>query len=73
MKYWEIVADRLRKVGWSLGRVSALGVEGRTICIVDGHRDDANRFFVRADFSEACVREFPLPFDPVTILLPHCA
>jgi hypothetical protein len=32
-------------VGW----VSALGVEGRTIWIVDAHRDDGKRFIVRAD------------------------
>jgi hypothetical protein len=51
MNYWEIIADRLHETGWSLGRVSALGVEGRTICIVDAHRDDGNRFVVRADES----------------------
>ena len=49
MKYWEIIADNLHKAGWSLGWVSALDLEGRTIWIVDAHRDDGRRFIVRAD------------------------
>jgi hypothetical protein len=49
MKYWEIIADRLSKAGWSLGWVSAIDSEGRTIWIVDAHRDDGRRFIVRAD------------------------
>jgi hypothetical protein len=32
-----------------LGWVSAVDCEGRTIWIVDAHRDDAGRFIVRAD------------------------
>ena len=48
MKYWEIIADRLSKAGWSLGWVSALDVEGRTLWIVDAHRH-GKRFIVRAD------------------------
>ena len=39
MKYWERVADNLKKSGWSLGWVSALDLERRTIWIVDAHRD----------------------------------
>jgi len=46
---WEIIADNLSKVGWSWGCVSALDREGRTIWIVDAHRDDGTRFIVRAD------------------------
>jgi len=38
VKYWEIVTDNLSKAGWSLGWVSALDVEGRTIWIADVHR-----------------------------------
>ena len=34
-----------RAVGW----VSAVDSEGRTIWIVDAHRDDAKRFVVHAD------------------------
>jgi hypothetical protein len=49
VKYWEIIADNLSKAGWSLGCVSALGVERRTIWIVDAHRDDGKSFIVRAD------------------------
>jgi hypothetical protein len=49
MKYWEIIADNLHKAGWSLGWVSALDLEGRTIWIVDAHRDDGRRFVVHAD------------------------
>jgi len=37
VKYWEIIADRLSKAGWSLGWVSAIHGEGRTIWIVDAH------------------------------------
>jgi hypothetical protein len=48
MKYWEIIADRLSKAGWSLGWVSALDVEGRMIWIVDAH-GNGKRFVVHAD------------------------
>ncbi len=49
MKDWEIIADRLSKAGWSLGWVSAIDSQGRTIWIVDAHRDDGKRFVVHAD------------------------
>ena len=49
MKYWELVADKLSKAGWSLGWVSAIDSEGRTIWIVDAHRDNGKRFVVRSD------------------------
>jgi hypothetical protein len=48
MKYWEIIADNLHDAGWSLGWVSALDLEGRTIWIVDAH-GYGKRFIVRAD------------------------
>lgn len=44
----EIIADNLHDAGWSLGRVSALDLKGRTIWIVDAHRN-RERFVVRAD------------------------
>jgi hypothetical protein len=44
----EIIADNLKKRGWSLGWVSALDLEGRTIWIVDAH-GYGKRFIVRAD------------------------
>ena len=37
VNYWEIIADNLKKRGWSWGWVSALDCEGRTIWIVDAH------------------------------------
>jgi hypothetical protein len=49
VKYWEIIADKLSKAGWSLGCVSAVDSEGRTLRIVDAHRDDGRRFVVHAD------------------------
>ena len=48
MKYWEIIADNLHNPGWSLGWVSGLDSEGRTIWIVDAH-GYGKRFIVRAD------------------------
>jgi hypothetical protein len=47
--YWEIVADNLKKAGWSLGWVSAVDSNGRTIWIADAHRDDGKRYVVHAD------------------------
>ena len=66
MKYWEIIADRLSKAGWSWGCVSALDREGRTIWIADCNRSDgAKRFVVHADEKltafvelEAAIHEF---------------
>ena len=49
MKYWEIIADNLSKAGWSWGCLSAVDRDGRTIWIVDAHRDNGKRFVVRAD------------------------
>jgi hypothetical protein len=40
MKYCEIIADNLKKRGWSWGRLSAIDSSGRTIWIVDAHRGD---------------------------------
>jgi len=49
MKCWEIIADNLNKAGWSLGCVSAVDCEGRTIWIADAHRGDGQRFIVHAE------------------------
>jgi len=46
---WQINSDNLKKAGWSWGYVSAVDSEGRTIWIVDAHRDDGKRFVVRAN------------------------
>ncbi len=48
MRYSEIIADNLHKAGWSLGWVSAVNREERTIWIVDAH-GYGKRFIVRAD------------------------
>jgi len=48
VKYWEIIANNLSKAGWSLGWVSALDQEGRTVWIVDA-RGHGKRFVVRDD------------------------
>jgi len=48
MKYWEIIADNLKKAGWSWGCVSAIDSKGRTMWIVDAHRDDGKQFVVHA-------------------------
>jgi hypothetical protein len=44
---WEMIADNLSKAGWSWGYVSAIDSQGRTIWIVDAHRN-GKRFIVRA-------------------------
>ena len=49
MKDWEIIAGNLSKARWSWGCVSAINSKGRTIWIVDAHRDDGKRFVVHAD------------------------
>jgi hypothetical protein len=45
----EIIADNLKKAGWSWGCVSALDSSGRTIWIADAHRGDGKRFVAHAD------------------------
>ena len=49
IKYWEIIADKLSKAGWSWGCIAAIDREARTIWIADAHRGDGKRFVVRAD------------------------
>jgi hypothetical protein len=49
VKYWEIIADRLSKSGWSWGCVAVVNDEGRVIFVVDAHRDDGKRYVVRSD------------------------
>jgi hypothetical protein len=49
VKDWESIADDLSKAGWSWGWVSAVDCEGRTIWIIDAHRDDGKRFVARSD------------------------
>jgi hypothetical protein len=49
VKFWEVIADNLKKAGWSWGCVSTVDHKGRTIWIADAHRDDVKRFVVRAE------------------------
>jgi hypothetical protein len=49
MKCWEIIGDDISKAGWSCGCVSAVDSKGRTIWIVDAHRDNGKRFVARSD------------------------
>jgi hypothetical protein len=46
MKNWEVIADNLSEAGLSWGCVSGVDSDGRTIWIVDAHRDDGKRFVV---------------------------
>ena len=57
MKHWEIIADNLSKAGWSWGYVSAVDREGRTVWIVDAHRNNGRRFIVRSDGLLTAFRE----------------
>jgi hypothetical protein len=43
--YWAT----LGAAGWSWGCVATVDSNGRTIFVVDAHRDDGKRFAVRAD------------------------
>jgi hypothetical protein len=43
------IKANLSKAGWSLGCVSAVDSDGRTIRIADAHRGDDQHFIVRAD------------------------
>jgi hypothetical protein len=47
VKDWEVIADNLHDADWSLGWVSALDLEGQTICI-DAH-GYGHRFIVHAE------------------------
>jgi hypothetical protein len=46
-KYWEIIADNLKKAGWSLGCVAVVNCEGRTIWIANAHHDQGTVLFVQ--------------------------
>jgi hypothetical protein len=48
MKYWEIIADNLKKRGWRCGCISSTDREGRQFWVVAAEREDAGRFIVHA-------------------------
>ena len=64
MKYWETIANNLKKAGWGWGCVSALDREGRTIWIADAHRDDGKRFVVRAGEKLSIAKALPKERQP---------
>jgi hypothetical protein len=66
VKYWETIADNLSKAGWSLGWVSAVDSNGRTIWIADAHRGDGQRFVVRADVVAGFTNPLPTITTPFT-------
>jgi hypothetical protein len=68
----EIIADNLSKSGWSLGWVSALDFDGRTIWIVDAHRDDGRRFVVHADEILTAFLELESAIRGVWVKRCHC-
>jgi hypothetical protein len=49
VKYWEIIADKLSKAGWSWGCVLAIDSRGRTIFVADAHRDNGKRLIAHAE------------------------
>ena len=49
MKYWETIADSLKKAGWSLDCISSTDHDGRQFWVVAAERENAGRFIVRAD------------------------
>jgi hypothetical protein len=57
LKYWEIIADNLKKRGWSLGYVSAVDSCGRTIFVADAHRD-GKRFVIELESADSILRRF---------------
>jgi hypothetical protein len=63
-RYWEIIANNLKKRGWSLGYVSAVDARWQTIWIADAHRDDGKRFIVRADEKLSAFLELKSAVEP---------
>jgi hypothetical protein len=49
VKYWELVADKLSKAGWSWGCVATVDSNGQTIFIADAHRHNGKCFVVHAN------------------------
>jgi hypothetical protein len=49
VKYWELVADKLSRAGWTWGCVATVDARGRTIFVADAHRDNGKHSVVPAD------------------------
>jgi hypothetical protein len=65
----EIIAHNLSKAGWSLGWMSAVDCEGRTIWIADAHRGDGKRFVARAGEKLTAFVELQSAICPATVEL----
>jgi hypothetical protein len=57
MKYWELLADKLSKAGWTWGCVTTVDAHGRTIWIADAHRGDGKRLVARSEEKLTAVLE----------------
>jgi hypothetical protein len=64
VKYWDIIARNLKKHGWSLGYVSAVDSQQRTMWIADAHHGDGKRCVVRSDEKLTAFVELNQRFDP---------
>ena len=62
--YEEIIADNLSKASWSLGWVSAIDSNGRTIWIAEAHHRDGKRFAVRAEEKLSIAKALPKEREP---------
>jgi hypothetical protein len=49
VKYWEIIADNLRKAGWRCGCISSTDHKGRQFWVVAADREGDGRFIEHAD------------------------
>jgi hypothetical protein len=49
VKYWEIIADHLSKVGWTWGCSSHIDSTGLVLFTADAHRNQGKRFIVSAN------------------------
>jgi hypothetical protein len=49
VKDWKIIADNLKKAGWTSGCISSTDHKGRQFWVVAAERENAGRFIVEAD------------------------
>ena len=57
-----VIFPNFKKTGWSLGWISSVDYERRTIWIVDAHRGEGKRFIVRADEKRTAFLELEKAF-----------
>ena len=63
-KYWEIIADNLRKAGWRSGCISSTDHGGRQFWVVAAEREGARHFIVRADEKLTAFLELEVAISP---------